>query len=418
MTVDALVQEARRAANAGRWADAERLWTQVRAQAPEHAEALHSLGIHAFRRGDLGGAVELLSAAHAASPTDPMILLTAAAVMRAGGDAEGEWNALLGALAADPYFLPALLAKAAFIERQGRARAAAVVYRDALKVAPPEPHWPASLRPQLTRARAAAERNAEAFAAHLEERLGTRRSRLRPAEAARWDEAASIMSGRSQPYPSQSNQLHVPRLPARPFFDSAEFPWAAELEARTPVIREELQAALQGPADAFRPYIAYNPGDPVNQWAELNHSRRWSTYDLWRAGNPVTEHLERCPETAEALQAVEMAEIAGLCPNALFSALAPHTHIPPHHGETNARLVVHLPLVVPENCLYRVGFDQRRWEVGKLLVFDDTIEHEARNDSDELRVVLIFDVWNPLLSRAEREMVQAITAAAREFAAG
>ena len=111
-----------------------------------------------------------------------------------------------------------------------------------------------------------------------------------------------------------------------------------------------------------------------------------------------------------------MAEIGGLCPNALFSALAPHTHIPPHHGETNARFVVHLPLIVPENCLYRVGFEKRRWRVGELLVFDDTIEHEARNDSDELRVVLIFDIWNPLLSKAEREMVQAITAAARDYA--
>ena len=50
-----------------------------------------------------------------------------------------------------------------------------------------------------------------------------------------------------------------------------------------------------------------------------------------------------------------------------------------------------------------------------MLVFDDTIEHEARNDSDEVRVVLIFDVWNPLLQPAEREFVKAMAAAAREF---
>jgi aspartyl/asparaginyl beta-hydroxylase (cupin superfamily) len=110
-----------------------------------------------------------------------------------------------------------------------------------------------------------------------------------------------------------------------------------------------------------------------------------------------------------------MAEIGGLCPNAMFSALAPHTHIPPHHGETNARLVVHLPLIVPDHCRYRVGFEHRRWHVGEVLIFDDSIEHEARNDSDELRVVLIFDVWNPLLSAAEREMVREISAALPEF---
>ena len=110
-----------------------------------------------------------------------------------------------------------------------------------------------------------------------------------------------------------------------------------------------------------------------------------------------------------------MAEIGGLCPNAMFSVLAPHTQIPPHHGETNARLVVHLPLIVPEGCTYRVGFERRGWTEGEVLIFDDTIEHEARNDGDLPRTVLIFDVWNPLLSLAEREMVKAMTKAAREF---
>ncbi len=79
-------------------------------------------------------------------------------------------------------------------------------------------------------------------------------------------------------------------------------------------------------------------------------------------------------------------------------------------------MVAHLPLIVPEGCTYRVGADQRGWTVGEILVFDDTIEHEARNDSDELRVVLIFDLWNPLLAPAERAMVQAIAAATRSFA--
>ena len=110
-----------------------------------------------------------------------------------------------------------------------------------------------------------------------------------------------------------------------------------------------------------------------------------------------------------------MADIDGLCPNALFSALAAHTHIPPHNGETNSRLVAHLPLIVPKNCTYRVGFEQRKWEVGKCLVFDDTIEHEAHNDSDELRVVLIFDLWNPLLTGTEKKLVSRLARSTREF---
>lgn len=110
-----------------------------------------------------------------------------------------------------------------------------------------------------------------------------------------------------------------------------------------------------------------------------------------------------------------MATISGLCPNAMFSALAPRTRIPPHHGETNARVIVHLPLVVPPGCRYRVGYDECDWEVGRILAFDDTLEHEARNDGDELRVVLIFDVWNPALSPAEQRLVDAMVEAARGF---
>jgi aspartyl/asparaginyl beta-hydroxylase (cupin superfamily) len=225
------------------------------------------------------------------------------------------------------------------------------------------------------------------------------------------------MAGLSRPYHSECNQLHVPRLAEHQFFERDLFPWIPALEAKTDVIRAELVAALERDRDRFSPYIAYKPGDPVNQWAELNHSQRWSTLALWRAGQPVAENIERCPETAKALAAVEMADIGGLCPNAMFSALAPRTHIPPHNGETNARLVAHLPLIVPEKCEMRVGFERRPWKEGEVFVFDDSIEHEARNDSDQLRVVLIFDVWNPLLSAAERDVVRAMAAAARTYAA-
>lgn len=413
--VAALAQAAGRAANAGRWDEAERLWTQVRALQPNHPQALYSLGVHAFQRRDYNGASELLRAAHRAAPRDPMILHTLGVVRRDAGDAPGEFEAISASLAADPYFLPGLLAKAAFQEREGQAAAAVVSYRNALIVAPPQPQWPEALRPQLVHARSVVDDHQAKYDAFLKTRLRGARQALSPESLGKWDEATSILAGRTKPYHSDSNQLCVPRLPAIPFFDRADFPWVAALEAKTDVIRAELQAALEQEKGEFAPYIAYRPGDPVNQWRDLNHSTRWSTYALYRGGEPVQAHLDRCPETAKALAQVEMADIGGLCPNAMFSALAPHTEIPPHHGETNARLVVHLPLVVPDNCLYRVGYEERRWTVGEVLIFDDTIEHTARNDSDELRVVLIFDVWNPLLTKPEREMVKAMAAAAREF---
>lgn len=414
-TLDPLVRAAGTAANQGRWNEAEQLWKKVLALVPGHPQALYSLGVHAFKRGQLAEALETLRAAHAAAPGESVVSLSMAVVLREQGDSVGELKAIEASLATDPYFLAGLLAKASHLERHGKLKAAVTVYGNALKVAPQESQWPAAFRQQLHHGRDLVQRHGIELAAFLAERIGTRASALTPAEAQRWREAGAILSGQSQAYPSVSSRLQVPRLPAIPFFERDAFDWVEALEARTDAIIAELRAVMAQDQGEFKPYIAFQPGVPLNQWQALNHSQRWSSYFLWRNGQPVTEHLEQCPETAQALAAVGMADIDGLCPNSMFSLLAPHTQIPPHHGETNARLVVHLPLVVPEHCRYRVGFEQRRWQVGEVLIFDDSIEHEARNDSDELRVVLIFDVWNPLLSPGERDMVRTLSAATREF---
>ena len=414
-SVSQLVQAAGQAANAGHWQEAERLWEDVLEQEPSHPQALCSLGIHALKRGKVELGLERLKAARVGAPEDLFVLMTLKDVYRQQGDAEAEREAIEAALAVDPYFVPALLARGEWIERFGKTSLAATVYANAIKISPPEKDWPAAFRPQLEHARAVADKHSKAFDAYLTEKLADLVTDLPPQLAQRWTEAAAIRAGRAKSYVSDSNQLHVPRLPAVPFFDRAEFPQFEALEAKTGVIRDELLAALDNDRDRFKPYIAYKPGEPVNQWKELDHSDRWGALQLWHGGSPVQENLDRCPETAKALSAVSMADISGLCPNAFFSALAPKTHIPPHNGESNARLVAHLPLIIPDGCVLRVGFEERRWNSGEILVFDDTIEHEARNDSDELRVVLIFDVWNPLLSPAERELVNSMAEATREF---
>jgi aspartyl/asparaginyl beta-hydroxylase (cupin superfamily) len=99
----------------------------------------------------------------------------------------------------------------------------------------------------------------------------------------------------------------------------------------------------------------------------------------------------------------------------MFSLLRPKTRIPAHNGVTNSRLVTHLPLIIPEGCRFRVGNDIRQWVPGKAWVFDDTIEHEAWNDSERLRVVLIFDIWHPDLTPPERAMITAMMAGMNTF---
>ncbi len=378
-------------------------------------KSLFGAAIDALQKGDANRAHTLLLEVLAIAPDDLLVLMTLSSACRIKKDVPGELQAINAALALDPYYLPGLLARGYWCEAHGTRASAATALRNALRVAPPESQWPDFLRSQLLRARDYVQRYSADYDKYLQQKLNDLQAALPSTLQSRWQEARSLLAGRSQPYTSQSNQLHVPRLPAVTFFEREYFPWADALESHTTVIRSELENVIATHPAGFAPYIAYKPGDPVNQWQELNHSLRWSSYQLWRSGQPITENLERCPKTAQALSAFAMADISGLCPNVMFSALAPHTQIPPHHGETNARIVVHLPLIIPAGCRYRVGFDECDWQVGKILAFDDTLEHAARNDSDQLRVILIFDVWNPLLTVPERKLVGAMAEAARIF---
>ena len=124
--------------------------------------------------------------------------------------------------------------------------------------------------------------------------------------------------------------------------------------------------------------------------------------------SPIAERCSRAPATMEVLSRLPQAQVPLRSPSALFSVLQPRTRIPPHTGVANFRLVVHLPLIVPPGCGFRVGGETREWRIGEAWVFDDTIEHEAWNDSDQPRAILILDVWNPLLTEAERAAVRII----------
>ena len=184
---------------------------------------------------------------------------------------------------------------------------------------------------------------------------------------------------------------------------------------KAPPGRGELLQCLTSDADGVVPYVDYPTGAPLNQWRELNRSRRWGAYYLIKGGLRVERHLERCPQTAALLAAAPLAEVPGEAPTAFFSILEPRTRIPPHTGVTNTRLVVHVPLVIPPGCGFRVGSETREWQPGQAWVFDDTIEHEAWNGSDEPRAILILDIWNPFLSSAERALVSAATVALSEY---
>jgi aspartyl/asparaginyl beta-hydroxylase (cupin superfamily) len=221
--------------------------------------------------------------------------------------------------------------------------------------------------------------------------------------------------GRRAVYHQQPAHLAYPGLPEIEFWDREAFPWLSSLEAATQDIRAEIAAILAEDADVLAPYIDYPAAAAREPWVELNRSTKWGAFHLWFDGRKVAWNAARAPKTMAALANLPQPQAPGRSPMAVFSVLQPNTRIPPHTGVSNTRLVVHLPLVVPDGCGFRVGSETRAWREGVGWVFDDTIEHEAWNESDQPRTILICDVWNPLLGESERQTIIALIAALDAF---
>ena len=377
-------------------------------QQPGHATALNTLGLIAIGQRDTEKALAYLERAAAASPASPGIWFNHFQALEAAGDLAGGMQSLDRALAIDPYYVPALLKKAELLERLGRVPEAASLYRALVAASPELDKLPEPARQALARGvelvRADDARQAAALAGPLAEVQAA----FPDADFHRARAYAEQRTGQRKVYVQQPVNDHFPYLPAIEFFPRDHFPWLAGIEARTADIARELLALLAQGEEGFRPYVAFAPGQPVNQWAELNHSRRWSAFFLWEDGARRDENCARCPATAAALEALPLLDLPGKGPTAMFSILEPRTRIPPHTGSNNVRTTVHLPLVVPPGCGFRVGSQTRAFETGRAWAFDDTIEHEAWNDSDQPRAILILDVWNPLLTEAERAAVRII----------
>jgi aspartyl/asparaginyl beta-hydroxylase (cupin superfamily) len=392
----------------GRRAESTALLETIVAADPRHLAALNTLAMLALNAGDAAAMLRWLERAVAVEPGAAPIWFNLYQAHALAGDAEQGMASLDRALELDPYYVPAVLMKADLLRRLDRTEEAVAMFRAILAVDPKAEALPEPARRALADGIALVQAEDAARAAALAAPLAAVRAAFPEADLARAMAYAEQRTGRRKVYVQQPIGGHFPYLPAIEFFASALFPWFAALEAKTGAIREELLAVLGAPGEALRPYVAFDATQPVNQWAELNHSPRWSAFFFWEDGERNAANCARCPATAALLEALPLLDFPGRGPTAMFSILEPRTRIPPHTGSNNVRTTVHLPLVVPAGCGLRVGAESRTFEVGKAWAFDDTIEHEAWNDSDEPRAILILDTWNPLLTEAERAAVRVI----------
>lgn len=384
-------------------------------RAPQQPIVLNAAGGHLFRTGNAARARELFERALASDANSKVLWTNLAAVCRALGDSRAESEALDKALALEPRYLLALLQKGDLLERLGKPKAAAMVYEGALATAARSGSVPQQLGPALARARDVVLAHCRDMEAFLDQEITAVVSQHAAVEQQRFIGCRDILLGKRRAYASEPKSMLFPYLPAIEFFCREHTPWLHILEEATEDIAAEALSVLDNDRSGFAPYVDFPPGTPVDQWGPLNHSMDWSTYSLWHDGVPLENHVAKCPKTAAVLARLPLCDVPGFAPGAYFSVLKPHTRLPAHTGTTNTRSIVHLPLIIPERCEFRVGSQVRPWVKGTAWVFDDTIDHEAWNNSDATRVILIFDIWNPLLTAAERDMVRALTIAVGRY---
>jgi aspartate beta-hydroxylase len=317
-------------------------------------------------------------------------------------------------LAADPRNVRALILKGDHFTAAGDTRAAVAYYRAALNLAPPPDKVPPDLLADIRRAQSVSEQFGRQYRQHLVDWLA-RRGFDAQTVSPRFSQSLGILFGEKKIFVQEPRYYYFPGLPQVQFYPRADFPWLDRVEAATDEIRAELTAVLQD-GKAFAPYVQAPPNRPRKggQTTMLDNPD-WSAFYLWKNGEIVPENAARCPATLRALEGAPLARIQNRAPSVLFSQLRAGARIPPHTGMLNTRLIAHLPLVVPGKCGFRVGNEVREWEEGRAWVFDDTIEHEAWNESDRTRVILLFDIERPEMTDDERRQVAAMFEAIDAF---
>jgi aspartate beta-hydroxylase len=370
--------------------------------------SLEAEGFAALKRGDARAARDLLTRVAQGGAADAALWFAVAAAHRQLSSSAEESYALDQALKADPNYFPALIGKGDLFARLGDERAASVHYAAATRLANSLPSLPPQWREEVSRIAAAHRRMSGNFETHLTSVLAARG--LGEAGTERVGRAVDLLLGKRQIFLQQPTSFYFPELPQIEFYDRRDFPWVKALETLTPRIRAEAQAVLGGAG--WVPYIESETRRPNAN--PLLQDPNWSAFYLIKGGTEVALNAQRCPATMAALRELPLCR-TGRTPAVLFSLLRPGTRIRPHHGFMNSRLICHLPLIIPEGCALRVGNETRAWLEGEVVLFDDSVEHEAWNLSQELRVVMIFDVWRPELTDKERTLVGAMLEAADQF---
>lgn len=404
----------------GRLEEAERAAQQALQRQPRDIESMNVLALIALRRGHLAPAQQWLDTSIRVDPDHALTRHYLGRVHDAAGNVDAAVAEHRAAISRAPQMFVARLHYAAALERAEQVEQAAIQYFRATQDAQAQGRWVSeettapALRPMVEHGVQVVRATRKATFATLLEPLRQQYgadSLKRVQQCLRIyfrEEAAEYPDPRQRP-----TFLYFPGLPPAAYLDRSLFPWIEQLEAQTDAIREELLRLL--PSEAGRERVFTNEAIEQVNLRGLNAPPSWNGYYFYRHGIRREDNCSSCPATARSLELLPLSHVRDHGPEVLFSVFTAGTHLLPHRGVTNTRLVGHLPLIVPPDCALNVGGEIHEWREGRAVVFDDTYEHEAWNRSQRTRVVLIFDLWNPHLTEVERAAVAQLVPAMGDF---
>nr|XP_055205278.1 aspartyl/asparaginyl beta-hydroxylase isoform X17 [Gorilla gorilla gorilla] len=198
----------------------------------------------------------------------------------------------------------------------------------------------------------------------------------------------------------QRSLYNVNGLKAQPWWTPKETGYTElvkSLERNWKLIRDEGLAVMDKAKGLFLP-----------EDENLREKGDWSQFTLWQQGRRNENACKGAPKTCTLLE--KFPETTGCRRGQIkYSIMHPGTHVWPHTGPTNCRLRMHLGLVIPkEGCKIRCANETKTWEEGKVLIFDDSFEHEVWQDASSFRLIFIVDVWHPELTPQQRRSLPAI----------
>jgi aspartate beta-hydroxylase len=422
-SVETFRTNARRYAQQGELDAAEKSFLSLLERQPQDIEALMFVADRHSARGEHASAIRQLHIAVEVQRSEPALWVQLGSAHLAMGDFSAAAANFQRGLSLAPRMFVARLQLGMALEQLGQSHEALKAYFMAIESARALGRWldDATTAPALRHLVKYAVNYANAGRHDLfRHALEPLRERYGSDELTRVERALSIYffeQPANIPDPRQKPKfLYFPDIASQPYYPRKHFPWLEALEAATATVRDELRAVLaqEQSLEAFLGHTAAPAGQSMLRSCN-GQEPAWDAHFFYRHGLRYDEHCARCPQTTALLDALPLVRIRDHAPETLFSVLSPGTHILPHTGVTNTRLVTHLPLIVPPDCAIRVGGVEHVWEEGRCVTFDDTYEHEAWNRSEQTRVVLILDSWHPDLSEVERAAVTDLVEAIGDF---